>query len=80
MSEGNPYPNPTAGKSGATHEILESLTDEELDTYVRHLEWEQDHRVFDNTNMYKSRNYYIYRSGNWIYQVKDIQAARRKKK
>ncbi len=80
MSEGNPYPNPTAGKSGATHEILESLTDEELDTYVTHPEWEQDHRVFDNTNMYKSRNYYIYQSGNWIYQIKDIQAARRKKK
>ena len=67
-------------KTGSTIEILESLTDKELDTYVLYLEWEQQHRVFDNTNMYKSRNYYPYRSGNWIGWIKQIQAERRKKK
>jgi hypothetical protein len=80
MSTDNPYSDPTAGKTGNTIEILESLTDRELDTYVLYLEWEQQHRVFDNTNMYKSRSYYAYRSGNWIGWIKEIQAERRKKK
>lgn len=80
MSTDNPYSDPTAGKTGNTIEILESLTDKELDTYVLHLEWEQQHRVFDNTNMYKSRSYYAYRSGNWIGWIKQIQAERRKEK
>ena len=53
MSTGNPYSDPTAGKTGNTIEILESLTDKELDNYVQYLEWEQKHQVFDNTNMYK---------------------------
>ena len=73
----NPYPNPTAGKSGNTLEILESLTTEELQTYVSHLTWEQQHRVFDNTNMYRSRGYYAYRSGNWIHTVREILEARK---
>lgn len=73
----NPYPNPTAGKSGYTLEILESLTTEELQTYVSHLTWEQQHRVFDNTNMYRSRGYYAYRSGNWIHTVREILEARK---
>ena len=76
MSASNPYPNPFAGKIGnhsSTIEILESLTDEDL-------QWEQQHRVFDNTNMYKSRGYYAYRSGNWIGWIMQIQAERRKKK
>jgi len=80
MSTDNPYSDPTAGKTGNTIEILESLTDKELDMYVKYLEWEQHHRVFDNTNMYQSRSYYAYRSGNWIGWIKEIQAERRKKK
>ena len=80
MSTGNPYSDPTAGKTGNTIEILESLTDKELDNYVQYLEWEQKHQVFDNTNMYKSRSYYAYRSGNWIGWIKQIQAERRKNK
>ena len=83
MSTGNPYPNPFTRKIGnhrSTIEILESLTDEELETYALHLQWEQQHRVFDNTNMYKSRSYYAYRSGTWIGWIKEIQAERRKKK
>ena len=82
MPTNNPYPNPFAGKIGelsSTIEILESLTDEELEITVLHLQWEQQHRVFDNTNMYRSRSYYAYRSGNWIGWIKEIQAARRKK-
>jgi len=80
MSTDNPYSDPTAGKTGNTIEILESLTDKELDMYVLYLEWEQQHRVFDNTNMYKSRSYYAYRSGNWIGWIKEIRAERRRKK
>jgi len=80
MSTGNPYQNPMGDKTGSTIEILKSLTDKELDTYVLYLEWEQQHRVFDNTNMYKSRSYYAYRSGNWIGWIKQIQTERRKKK
>ena len=83
MSIGNPYPNPFTRKIGnhrSTIEILESLTDEELEIYVLHLQWEQQHRVFDKTNMYKSRSYYAYRSGNWIGWIYEIQAGRRKKK
>ena len=56
----------------------ESLTDEELEITVLHLQWEQQHRVFDNTNMYRSRSYYAYRSGNWIGWIYEIQAKRRK--
>ena len=78
MSTDNPYSDPTVGKTGNTIEILESLTDKELDNYVQYLEWEQQHRVFDKTNRYKSRSYYSYRSGNWIGWIKQIQAERRK--
>jgi hypothetical protein len=78
MPTNNPYPNPMGEKTGSTIEILESLTDQELDTYVLHLQWEQQHRVFDNTNMYRSRSYYAYRSGNWIGWIYEIQAKRRK--
>ena len=81
MPTNNPYPNPFAAKIGelsSTIEILESLTDEELEITVLHLQWEQQHRVFDNTNMYRSRSYYAYRSGNWIGWIYEIQAKRRK--
>ena len=60
MSAGNPYQNLMGDKTGSTIEILESLTDKELDTYVLYLEWEQQHRVFDHTNTYKSRSCYAY--------------------
>ena len=73
----NPYPNPTVGKSGYTLEILESLTTEELQTYISYLTWEQQHRVFDNTNMYKPGGYYAYRSENWINSVRQILDARK---
>jgi hypothetical protein len=77
MSTGNPFHDPTTGKSGSTIEILESLTDEELETYIRYVSWEQQHRVFDNTNMYRSRGYYAYRSNNWIGWVQEIQRKRK---
>ncbi|MFM7095357.1 MAG: hypothetical protein ACKOYL_12515 [Actinomycetota bacterium] len=76
----NPYPDPTAGKSGNVLEILESLTDGELETYIDHLFWERDHRVFSTTNVYQSRAYYEYRSGNWIGTCQQILAHRRKKR
>ena len=68
----NPYPDPTEGKSGNTLEILESLTTKELETYVKHLRWNQENRTFSETNVYRSRAYYVFRSGNWIIQCEDI--------
>lgn len=73
----NPYPDPTVGRSGYTSEILESLTTEELETYINHLRWEQQHRAFDAASAYGSRGHYVYRSGNWIHQCREIIDARR---
>ncbi len=73
----NPYPDPTAGKSGFTHEILEALTTEELETYIKHLGWNQENRTFSGTNVYRSRGYYGFRSGNWIVQCRQIIDRRR---
>lgn len=73
----NPYPDPTVGRRGYTSEILESLTTEELKTYINHLRWEQQHRAFDAASPYGSRAYYAYRSGNWIGQCREIIDGRR---
>ena len=72
----NPHPDPTAGKFGNVIEILESLTDAELKTYIDHLLWERDHREFSTTNVYQSRAYYNLRSGNWIHTCRLILADR----
>ena len=73
----NPYADPTAGLSGSTAEILESLTNAELETYINHLLWEQEHRTFSESNVYTSRGYHAYRSGNWIGQCREILQRRR---
>lgn len=72
----NPYPDPTAGKYGATTDILESLTTAELETYIKHLVWNQENRTFSTTNVYRSSGYYAFRSGNWIHQCREIIARR----
>ena len=76
-AQSNPYEDPTVGLSGSTAEILESLTNAELATYVNHLLWEQEHRTFSESNVYKSRGYHAYRSGNWIGQCREILRRRR---
>ena len=72
----NPYPDPTEEKSGSTQEILEALTTAELETYIKHLVWNQENSTFSETNVYRSRAYYGYRSGNWIRQCREIIARR----
>ena len=77
MSAVNPFPDPTAGKSGPTLEILESLTIAELETYISHLTWEQSNRAFAETTAYTSRSYYGYRSTNWIQTCRELIAQKR---
>ena len=74
----NPYSNPTSGKYGYTHEILQSLTDDELVEYILYLSWRQANSTFPTrpTNPYASRGYFQYRTDNWIYQCRDILKAR----
>lgn len=79
MATENPYNNPTEGKEGFTVEILESLTDEELQEYINYLEWEQTHREDRGSSAYQSRAYYQYRSNNWIQWCQEIIQERKKK-
>ena len=74
----NPYANPTADRYGLTHEIHQSLTNEELVEYILHLSWRQANSTFPTrpTNPYASRGYFLYRTDNWIYQCRDILKAR----
>ena len=74
----NPYSNPTSGKYGLTHEILQSRTDDELVEYTLHLSWRQVNSTFPTrpTNPYASRGYFLYRTGNWVFQCRDILKAR----
>lgn len=80
LRDSKPPPDPTAGKSGLTHEILRALTDEELTQYETYLQWEEANRTYDETNMYRSRAYVRYRHSNWrsmIYEIrKERQLAR----
>ncbi|MEY3690458.1 MAG: hypothetical protein RJB57_113 [Actinomycetota bacterium] len=74
----NPYKNPTAGRTGLVHEILESLTNDELKEYINHLIWRQDNRTFPDrpANPYASREYFLFRTGNWIFQCQQILRSR----
>jgi hypothetical protein len=42
----NPYPDPLAGRSGYTHELLASLTPEELKQYIANYQWHQANASF----------------------------------
>ena len=76
---GNPYPDPTAGKSGNVLEILESLSVPELEAYISHLRWEQAHGSFGGTSVYNSRSYHRYRSDGWIQTCQEQIAKKRNK-
>ena len=72
----NPYPNPLAGRSGNTHELLASLTPAEIRQYVLHYRWEQANMSFpDNPkSVYKSKAYYMYRTNQWMYDAQKVLA------
>ena len=72
----NPYPNPLAGRSGHTHELLALLTPEEIKQYVLHYRWEQANTSFpDNPkSVYKSKAYYMYRTNQWVYDAQKLLA------
>ncbi|MFM8793413.1 MAG: hypothetical protein ACKOFF_00730 [Acidimicrobiales bacterium] len=74
----NPYADPTAGRTGLVHEILESLSNDELREYVNHLLWRQVHGTFPARpeNPYASRAYFVYRTNNWIHQCWAILRSR----
>ena len=78
--DSKPPPDPTAGKYGLTHELLRSLTDEELTEYETYLRWVETNSTYDETNVYRSRAYARYRHSNWqgmIYEIrKERQLAR----
>lgn len=74
----NPFTDPTAGKSGMTMEILESLTIAELESYISYLTWEQSHRVDSGSGPYKSASYYRHRSSSWIQTCREIIVSRQK--
>ena len=72
----NPYPDPLAGRSGYTHELLASLTPEELKQYIANYQWSQAHASFPDKphSVYLSKAYYMYRTNQFIYDAKKVLA------
>jgi hypothetical protein len=78
----NPYPNPLAGRSGYTHELLASLTPEEIKQYIANFQWSQAHASFPEKpdRWYQSKSYYMYRTNQLIYNAQKVLAEHDKKK
>jgi hypothetical protein len=74
----NPYPNPLAGRSGYTHELLASLTPEEIKQYIANFQWRQAHEVFPKKprSMYQSKAYFLLRTNQFIHNAKLVLAER----
>ena len=72
----NPYPNPLAGRSGYTHELLASLTPEEIKQYIANYQWSQAHASFPDKprSVYLSKAYYMYRTNQFIYDAQKVLA------
>ena len=70
----NPHPNPFSGRNGLTHEILASLTVEELGQLIAHYTWNQAHGIagFSFGKGYRSAEYYAYRTNRWIYAAEEL--------
>jgi len=68
----NPYPNPLSERTGVLHELLNSLTTEELHLYISHFQWRQAHEAFSDNprNMYQSKAYFLLRTNQFIYDAK----------
>jgi len=78
----NPYPDPLAGRSGYTHELLASLTPEEIKQYIANYQWHQANASFpDNPkSIYKSKAYFMYRTNQFIYDAQKVLAQHTEKK
>ena len=78
----NPYPDPLAGRSGYTHELLASLTPEEIKQYIANYQWSQAHASFPDKpdSVYLSKAYYMYRTNQFIYDAQKLLAKQAKKK
>ena len=72
----NPYPDPLAGRSGYTHELLASLTPEEIKQYIANYQWSQAHASFPDKpdSVYLSKAYYMYRTNQFIHNAKLVLA------
>ena len=72
----NPYSNPLAGRSGCTHELLASLTPEEIKQYIANFQWSQAHASFPEKpdSVYQSKAYYMYRTNQFIYDAQKVLA------
>jgi len=77
----NPYPDPLAGQSGYTHELLASLTPEEIKQYIANYQWSQAHASFPENpdSVYLSKAYYMYRTNQFIYDAQKVLAENDKK-
>ena len=78
----NPYPDPLAGRSGYTHELLASLTPEEIKQYIANYQWSQANASFPEKpeSVYQSKAYYLYRTNQFIYDAQKVLAKHDKKK
>ena len=78
----NPYPDPLAGRSGYTHELLASLTSEEIKQYIANYQWSQANTSFPEKpdSVYQSKAYYMYRTNQFIYDAQKVLADHDKKK
>ncbi len=74
----NPYPNPLAGRSGYTHELLASLTPEEIKQYIANYQWEQANASFPEKpeSVYQSKAYFLLRTNQFIHNAKLVLAER----
>ena len=72
----NPYPNPLDGRSGYTHELLASLTPEEIKQYITNFQWRQAHEVFPEKprSMYQSKAYFLLQTNQFIYNAQKALA------
>lgn len=68
----NPHTNPLVGKFGFTHQLLASLTAEELGQYIAWYQWRRANESFPDKpkNMYQSKSYFLYRTAQFIYDAK----------
>jgi hypothetical protein len=70
----NPHPKPFSGRNGLTHEILASLTIEELGQVIAHYTWNQANGIAGVSfgKGYSSAEYYAYRTNRWIYTAEEL--------